>query len=197
MAGVRSTTMALRRTSVLLGIALAGLVAATPVAAKEGVRATIHTAVPLDAPAGTKLSVGWSLWSPDGHGHRRLFSANGVFVRLLSKAGSAARTGFAPSGSYTGAEYSAVVTVPDGGIRDVQIGLRGFTSGANGTHNADVLFPITNDPLPGVAAVVQPAADTDRTPWIVGALFGCVLVAVASLGVARVRRRQPDVLSEG
>jgi hypothetical protein len=96
-----------------------------------------------------------------------------VFVRLLSASGAGAETGYAPSGGYTSGEYTATVVVPKGGIGDVKIGLRGFTSGANGTHNADMLFPIVNDPVPG-GAVTHPG-DSRSTGSIVAAVVSSAL----------------------
>ena len=186
--------MALRRVSFgLLGIVAAAFFAAQPAAAKEGVRATLNTVIPLDASPGTKLKVAWRLAYVDENGRRRPFGANAVFVRLLSRTGSGAKTAYVPSGPYSDGEYSATVAVPEGGIRDIQIGLRGFTSGANGTHNADVLFPITNDPLPGVAHVVALAPGTDWTPWILGS----ALLVSTLVGYALLRRRTPRMVARG
>jgi len=56
--------------------------------------------------------------------------------------------------------------VPEGGIGDVQIGLRGFTSGARGSHTADTPFPITNDPRPGPVRVVAPENGGGSPLWI-------------------------------
>jgi hypothetical protein len=160
-----------------LAAAAAALVAALPALGKEGVKATLLTRIPLDAPAGTRLDVAWTLTYPD-HGRRRPFGAGGVFIRLRSAAGASAGTGFA-GGDGT---YRATVVVPKGGIGDVQIGLQGWTSGPSGTHESNLLFPITNDPLPG-------AARSNRTwpSWIV------VLVAapLAVLAVLVVRQRWP------
>jgi hypothetical protein len=160
-----------------LAAAAAALVAALPAAGKEGVEATLVTRIPLDAPAGKRLEVGWTLTYLD-HGQRRRFSASGVFVRLRSATGAGAETGFT---SGTG-QYRATVVVPKGGIGDVQIGLRGWTNDAAGTHESDALFPITNDPLPGAAR------SRDGWPrWLL------VLVAapLAVLAVLAVRQRRP------
>jgi hypothetical protein len=167
---------------VALAAAAAALVAALPAAAKEGVQATLLTRIPLDAPAGTRLQVAWRLTYLD-HGRRRPFGAGGVFVRLRSAAGAGADTGFA---SGTG-DYRATVVVPKGGIGDVQIGLHGWTSGPGGTRESDLLFPITNDPLPGPARVSAPARDAGWPRWII------VLVAapLAALAVLVVRQRRP------
>jgi hypothetical protein len=161
----------------VLATAAAALVAALPAAGKEGVQATLLTRIPLDAPAGTRLEVAWRLTYRE-HGRRRPFGANGVFVRLESAAGASAETGLT---SGTG-DYRATVVVPEGGIGDVQIGVRGWTSGPSGTHESDALFPITNDPLPGAAR-----SDRGWPSWIV------VLVAapLAVLAVLLVRQRWP------
>jgi hypothetical protein len=180
----------------LLCGAAAALLAAQPAAAKDGVKATLNTAIPLDAPAGTSLRIGWSLAYRDEQGRRRPFAASAVFVRLLSRTGAGARTVYVSSGTYTTGRYSASVTVPDGGIRDVQIGLRGFTSGANGTHNADVVFPITNDPLPGVAGVVTPTG-RNRTSWIVGVALGAMLLVLAIAAFATLRPSARGVAARG
>jgi hypothetical protein len=173
-----------------------GLVAALPAAAKEGVTATLESAVPVDAAAGTRLTVSWTLSARDEDGTRRPFSALPVFVRLLSKTGAGAKVAFASSAADDDGRYAASVVVPDGGIRDVQIGLRGFTSGANGTHNADVLFPIANDPLPGVAGVVTPAG-RNWTPWIVGVALGIVLLVLTSGAFAALRRPKRGMAIRG
>ena len=163
---------------VALGAAAVALVAALPAAGKEGVQATLLTRIPLDAPAGTPLHVAWRLTYLD-HGRRRGFGASGVFVRLRSTAGAGAETGVASGNG----EYRATVVVPQGGIGDVQIGLRGWTNDAAGAHESDALFPITNDPLPGGAA----RSDTGWPSWLV------VLVAapLAVLAALVVRQRRP------
>jgi hypothetical protein len=176
----------------LVFIAAAALVAALPAAAKEGVKATLTTHVPLGARAGTHLRVAWTLGSVDEHGKRQPFGATGVFVRLLSASGAPAETGVAPSGAYTTGEYAATVIVPKGGIGDVRIGLRGFTSGATGTHSADMIFPIVNDPVPG-AALTHPGTHRS-TESIVAAV---VTTALALLAIALVWRRTSAKLVAG
>jgi hypothetical protein len=163
----------------LVCVAAAALVAALPAAGKEGVKATLTTSVPLDARPGAHLRVARTLASVDERGRRHAFSANGVFVRLLSASGARAETGFAPSGDYTSGEYTATVVVPNGGIGDVRIGLRGFTSGATGTHNADVLFPIVNDPMPGATLTHSSHRSTQSiVAAIVASALGLLAIAL-------------------
>jgi hypothetical protein len=110
---------------------------------KDRVEATLTTKLALDAPPVSRLRVAWTLTYSDGHGRRRPFGANGVFVRLRSATSSGATTGVAPVGVHTGGRYSAFIVVPRGGIGGVEIGLRGFVNGRPG----DLLFRIRNDPL--------------------------------------------------
>ena len=152
------------------------LVAALPAAGKEGVEATLLTRVPLDAPAGTRLEIAWTLGYRD-HGGRRPFGASGVFVRLRSAAGGPAETA---STAGTG-EYRAAVRIPEGGIGDVEIGLRGWTNGPTGTHESDELFPITNDPLPGA-----PRSNAGWHSWIV-VLIAAPLGVLAVLAIRQLR----------
>jgi hypothetical protein len=129
---------------VLVVVAAASLVTALPARGKDGVRATLTTRVPLDAPAGKKLRVAWTLFFRDEQGRRQPFGAGGVFVRLTSAAGERATRALADGRA---GRYRAVVRVPKGGIRRVQIGLLSWVSDANGTRRGATFFPITNDPV--------------------------------------------------
>ncbi len=165
---------------VLVGIAAAALIAAPGAGAKEDVKATLITDIPLDAPAGTKLQIAWRLFYVDENGKRQPFGANGVFVQLPSAAGAASEDGVAPVGANETGEYEATVVVPEGGIQDVELGLTGWVSDANGTRRSDVIFPITNDPVPSPA----PIASSDRqrpVPGTSGTSSTLIVVLVSSL----------------
>jgi hypothetical protein len=178
--------MALRPFSIaVLALAATTFVAAQPAVAKEGVEATLRGSIPLDAPAGTRIDVAWTLTYPDEQGTREPFGASGLFARLLSASGAEPETAFASGDRGT---YRATVVVPEGGIGDVEFGLAGWQSGESGTR-ADAIFPITNDPLPGTARVWAPTQSDTGSPnwtwtWIL--LGGLIL---AALTVALVRRR--------
>src|SRR5687768_11371480 len=103
---------------VLAGMGAVALIAAPAASAKEDVKATLITDIPLDASAGTELKVAWRLSYVDENGDRRPFGANGVFVRLLSASGAASEEGVS---TYDTGQYQATVVVPEGGIRDIQI----------------------------------------------------------------------------
>lgn len=139
------------RSALLLVATAVALVVTLPAAAKDGVEATLTTRVPLAAPAGTQLRVAWTLGYVDDRGRWHAFGGSGIFVRLLSAAGGRAETAFARG---TAGRYATTVAVPKGGIRAVQIGIRGWSSGPAGTREADVLFPITNDPVPRSGAAL-------------------------------------------
>jgi hypothetical protein len=158
---------------VVLVTAATALVAALPAVGKGRVAATLLTKIPLDAPAGTRLEVAWRLTYFD-NGSRRAFGAGDVFIRLRSAAGRSTADEFANGDGV----YRATLVVPKGGIEDVQIGLQGWTNGPDGTRESDLLFPITNDPLPGAAR-----SDGGWPSWIVPTAV--VLGGLALLGAAR------------
>ena len=137
--------MGLRRSAIpCVAVGAVALVMALPAAAKERVEATLTTPIPIAARAGTIVRIGWTLSYRDEHGRRHPFGAGGVFVRLLGRSHAAAQTALARGAS---GRYVATVRVPTGGMRGIQIGAPSWSSGPNGTHRADWLFPITNNPF--------------------------------------------------
>jgi hypothetical protein len=120
----------------LIGIvAVAALGAASLALSKEGARGRLTTTVPLEAAPGTNVRVGWTVDVPDGAGGREPFGAMHMFLRLLSRTGAAATTGFARE---TSGRYKTDVSVPAGGIGGIRVGLRGST---------EIFFPLENDPF--------------------------------------------------
>jgi hypothetical protein len=191
---ISSSDVKSRRFAVGLFVVVSGtLSSALPAAAKDGVHATLTTNVPLDAGPETKVTIGWRLAYAEV-GKRRPFGASGVFVRLGSASGAAAETGYATedSGSYT-----AAVAVPEGGIGNIQVGLRGYTSGVR-TGRSDLLFPITNDPLPGEPRVASPRpgrparelAEGGTSRWMLVVAAGLLLTIGATAVITRRRALQ-------
>lgn len=182
---------------VLAGAGAAALLAAQAASAKEDVKATLITGIPLDARAGTELKVAWRLFYVDENRKRQPFGANGAFVRLLSASGAASEEGVVPVGAYATGEYEATVVVPEGGIRDIELGLMGWVSDANGTRRSDLIFPITNDPVPrpGPIASAGPdgpapgASDTASPTWLL-VLVASLLTMLAFVIAAYVIRRR-------
>jgi len=85
--------------------------------------------------------------------------------------------------------YRALATVPQGGIGDIQLGLRGWRSApGQERERADVLFPIENDPL-------QEAVHTDyyvaASPMLLFWTLGCSALAglLVVLFLRRIWRR--------
>jgi hypothetical protein len=166
-----------RLTTAVVAVAIAALVAPLVAAGKEGVTATLATAVPRDAAPGTALEVGWTLTFDEG-GVRRPFRGAGVFVRLVSPSGAASRTAFAQEYE---PPYTAAVTVPPGGIGAIEIGVRGRASGTP----SDFLFPIAGDPI----RAGSPWSDGGPGVWAVVAAAGSLLAAGALVPARSGRRR--------
>jgi hypothetical protein len=173
----------------VLAVACSLLLAAGPAAlGKEGVNARLLTPLRVDAAAGEKLTVVWTLAGTDEHGRRQPFNAIGVFVRLLSASGGRPTVGFATPAAHPQGRYDAQVAVPKGGVGGVQIGLRGSSDGST----SDVLFPLENDPFAGPArgvAAGQEATSAKPLPtWL--ALAGTLaLLGVLAAVVWRARWR--------
>ena len=131
--------------SLVVVTALAAVPGAT---SKEGAQARLTTALPLGAKPGTSIDVAWTVTVPDGAA-RRPFNAIGMFVRLLSRDGRPATSGFASATAHEDGRYDALVGVPEGGIGGVRAGLRGST---------DIFFPVVNDPFAGCDAAAVASA---------------------------------------
>jgi hypothetical protein len=160
-----------------------------PVAlAKEGVVAKLTTPFPRNATAGARIMLGWTLSSFDQDGRLRPFNADGVFVRLLSATRDTPSVGFASdttNGHPTG-EYRAEVTVPAGGVGEIQIGILGST---------EVLFPYQDElsgirppdaPLPAIATPSRPAPPAILASAALVLVLGLV---GTSIGAWRLGRR--------
>jgi len=133
-----------RSARVWLAVAAAvALVGALPAGAKDGARATLTTRIPVAAAAGTSFRVAWVVTILD-NGRRRPFGASGMFVRLLSPVRGQSVKVYADG---VGGRYHATVRVPRGGMRGIQLGLRGWVSDQSGTRESDMLFPLSNDPF--------------------------------------------------
>ena len=195
----------MRRVLLLAAVAATAVgLTAGPVAAKEGVEATLLTPLPLDAAPGDELTVAWTLLFVDDRGKQQPFGASGVYIRLFGDAGGEPTIGSASGASHEDGRYEATVAVPEGGIGGVQIGLRGIASDTDGTHASDMFFPITNNPPPAVTDPTPAAGGTEPAPapappepsstmsalWIV-ALALAVVAALVTIIVLLRRGRHP------
>src|SRR5918992_5940414 len=131
--------MTFGRLTLLVASLLLALVAAPAVHAKEGVRATLLGPVDIDARPGELITIAWKLEDTRG----RPFGAGGLFVRLRSAAGGRPATAVTDGSG----RFAARLTVPEGGIEQIEFGLRGWRIASGQTSRADVLFPLVNDPF--------------------------------------------------
>jgi hypothetical protein len=164
----RTRALAPLWTILLVGAAL--LVAAAPVAAKEGVQAQLTTTIPRDATPGSTLLVEWDAFMPSPV-RRDPIMGSPVFIRLLpAGAGKATEArGFEkPSGS---GHYAAEVVVPASGIDGVQIGLVGeMCEAGKGCVRDDIMLLLVGPVMttasdPAAAKVVDAvAAPTAAAP---------------------------------
>ncbi len=182
----------MKRVSLVVVAVLVTLAAAGSVAwGKDSVKATLAPQFPLNAKPGAQVRVSWTL-SYRGHdGKREPFGGQGVFVRLRSASGAASTV--ATATFQAGGSYAATVTVPEGGIGGVQIGIHGLSSVGG---RADLLFPITNDPVHGQARLVPNASPTPTTrgsssPWVPGLLALAAITVVAGAGILLILRLRP------
>ena len=120
-----------------------GLAGPAPVPRGPEVHATLTSRLPKVAPKGKQIRIAWTLWSRNRDGRIIPFVAVGVFARMLNPAETAAST--VPAHGTKG-RYSAVVTVPPGGIGRIQVGMLVTRFSRKGTHPARAFFPITNYP---------------------------------------------------
>jgi hypothetical protein len=148
---------------------------------KEGVRARLETPAALEAAPGQTTTIAWTLAWRDERGKRHPFGAGGVFVRLLSAGGETVK---AVGTEGPRGRFVADVAVPEGGIGEIEIGLEGTTMYADGrTQDADVYFPVDNNPLAAPAGDPGPGASQMSPIWL--AAGGALVALVALLATRR------------
>jgi hypothetical protein len=178
--------------AVLAGVSL--LLLAAPAHGKTGVRARLTSGVPLAAAPGEKITLKWTLVYRDEQGRWQPgFDACGVFVRLVSATGGKPTVGFDSDGAcreHPGGNYAATVTVPEGGVGAIKIGLRGTTDALTGDQGAKapLYFPLERDslsaPAPATPASDQPGSAAPHSSPLVAGLTFAALAALALIGTA-------------
>lgn len=129
---------------VLSAFFLISVFAAVPVAAKDGVRATVHTLIPATAAEGRRIDVSLSLNDEESG---EPFSACGVFVRLISRTGHATES-VIRCGADTNGRYQATAIIPTDGVARIEIGIAGKMTLPDGrSERSDLIFPLANDPI--------------------------------------------------
>jgi len=118
---------------VLLAVAVGAALITVPAAAKEGVRATLEQPVRLGAQAGQTIRVAWRLLDENG----RRFGASGIYLRV-SRCGRGPL--MVPAAKHGHGRYVARVNMPQGGVRKLIVGLKGWRIIGKRTQRADVFF---------------------------------------------------------
>jgi hypothetical protein len=135
--------------SALLLSTLLAFVATTGVLGKDDAIVTLDAALPADPEPGNEITVGWTVETPGEDGQMAPFNAEAMFVRLISPE---AETVEAMGRQGPPGHYVATVTVPAGGIRDVEFGLRGESCSGGTCQRSDILFAIDDSVIPVIEA---------------------------------------------
>lgn len=141
------------------------LAATVGAVAKGDAIVTLDAAVPGDSEPGSKITVGWTVETPIEGGDMAPFNAEGMFIRLIPTTGDPVE---AVRHQRPLGHYVATMTVPAGGIRNVEVGLRGESCSSGTCQRSDILFTIDESATPaiepGVPADVPGGAAAPEAP---------------------------------
>jgi len=207
----------MRRTlaPVLALATIAALAGAPATLAKEWLEATLDAPIAMGTPGGTEILVGLTVVAPDPEtGGRHPVEGSPIYVRLTGRDGSTTRE--AAAGDRTPGHYTVRIAIPEGGARDIEVGIHGttdlpimvmndpFAFGAITARTAQ-LAPAIATPAPAKplapAAVAEPAKAAPVAgpppepigpaapgPVLLGAVVALGVLAVAALLAVRRRR---------
>ena len=148
-----------RRTATLSSLLclVAALTLALPVMAKTGAEARLDTTLHRDATPGSTIAVAWSLFQVVDD-KESPFSASGVYMRLKGADGKSSTEVLGTESPVGSGHFTATIQVPDSGIAEVEVGLRGEQcTPTEGCSRSDIIFPLNDDKLvTGSAAVAKP-----------------------------------------
>ena len=149
--------------SLLLGIT-ASVALALPSLAKEGAEAKLDTAIHRDAAPGSTIAVAWSLFQVVDD-KESPFSSSGVYMRLKGVDGKSSTEVVGTESPIGSGHYKAIIQVPESGIGEVEVGLRGeMCTAADGCSRSDIIFPLTDDSMvTGHAPAAKAAAPIAST----------------------------------
>ena len=124
----------MRSARTLVPLLAAALLLAVPASAKEGVYAKLTDPVDLSAPAGTHVTVDWTLQDQEGNP----FGAGGIYLRVARCGRTALRI---PAREVTRNRYVAAFKMPRRGVRKITVGLKGWRIYPSGRkERADAFF---------------------------------------------------------
>lgn len=129
----------------LTSLYLVLILSASSAAAKEGVKATVHTPISASAIEGSEIHVMWSL-AEEKSG--KPFSACAVFIRLIGPTGETTEASAKCGQEAAKGNYDASPVVPNGGISRIEIGVAGTITDREGaSQRSDWLMPLMDDPM--------------------------------------------------
>lgn len=167
------------------------LAATVGTAAKGDAIVTLNSTLPGDAEPGSEITVGWTVEMPI-EGGMAPYSSEHMIIRLIPSTGNpveaAGQQG--PPGHYV-----ATLTVPSGGISDVEVGLLGESCSGGTCQRSDLLFTIdesvvpaispgTPASVPGANAPGQAPVDTAPPAGAAGDLRGFIMLGLAMAAAA-------------
>jgi len=177
------------------------LTAAAAALAKEDAIVTLDAALPTDPQPGSEITIGWTVESPVIGSASEPFNAEGVFIRLVPASGDPVE---AVGHQDPPGHYVATLTVPSGGLRDVEIGIRGESCSLGTCQRSDLLFVIDEPVAQGRAlpdagipdagvpdAAVPDAGSGGSQPSAVVVLALAAGAIVFALALMRTRGRTP------
>jgi hypothetical protein len=188
---MRQLTLRSGLIAVALLLSLAGAAGA-----KEGGQARLDAPIPPDAEPGSTIEIGWRVWVVE-EGTEQPVIGSPLFVRLTSRDGSEtveASGHESPSGS---GHYVASVTVPQGGVSVVMIGMRGTSCVDGQCARSDMEFALDDaDRLPMLGPISEgstsggPARDEEGTfPVVPLAVLLAATAGLATIAAASRLRR--------
>ncbi|HEY3336192.1 MAG TPA: hypothetical protein VGK16_13250 [Candidatus Limnocylindrales bacterium] len=134
---MRSTVRPLRPAAVIVGTAFVVLwLAAAPVFSKEGMEARLDAPIAMGTPGGTEILVGVSVTVFDQTGAIHPVEGTPVYLRLIGRDGSSTRA--AGAADPAPGHYTMRIAIPEGGARDIEIGIHG---------TSDLAIMVMNEPF--------------------------------------------------
>ena len=185
-----------RRSATLSAVIAIGavLLLAFPAFGKEGAEAKLDTTIHRDAEPGSTIEVGWSLYSVSADETNPLPGAS-VYLRLIGFRGNSSTEVMGTESPRGSGHYKGAIKVPEGGIRQVLVGVVGESCVADAPCDRnDMTFPLTDDPLvvgdpplaPAAIASAAPVASTvpAAAPSTADTSVGSQLTTLVGIGIA-------------
>lgn len=159
----------MRRTAALLtssiaALSLVALVAAPSALAKEGLEARLDAPIAMGTPGGTEILVGLLVTVPDENGGApHPVEGSPIYLRLTGPDGATTRA--AAAGDRIPGHYTVRIAIPEGGARDIEVGIHGTSDLAIMVMNDPFAFgPITPRTAQLAPALTTPAPATPAVP---------------------------------